>query len=197
MSTERNQRRTLDEIEQLGLAQAGDAVLATAAARFRLPAERPDATATLARLRDAAERLRATGSFNNGIGIAAPQLGAARAAAVVLPPPGPRTVALLNPRVEWLSPELDSPQYEGCLSFFGVSGLLRRPLSARVSWCDPDGRRTEETFTHGLARLVTHELDHLAGTLYTERIEPSTRLVAVESEPLTRARWRYPPEPVP
>jgi peptide deformylase len=60
------------------------------------------------------------------MGIAAPQVGIARAAAIVIPPdPGAEPVVMLNPVVISESAEADE-QYEGCLSFFDVRGLVPR-----------------------------------------------------------------------
>ncbi|MGW7089049.1 peptide deformylase [Streptomyces sp. NPDC054871] len=70
--------------------------------------------------------------FTKGTGIAAPQIAVARAAAVVQPAePDAAPIVLLNPRITAYSDEMDV-QYEGCLSFFDVRGLVPRPLRITV-----------------------------------------------------------------
>nr|WTC07086.1 peptide deformylase [Streptomyces anthocyanicus] len=72
-------------------------------------------------------RIASVHTFAKGMGIAAPQIGIRRAAAVVQPAePGAGAIVLLNPRVIAASQETDDP-YEGCLSFFDVRGLVPRP----------------------------------------------------------------------
>jgi peptide deformylase len=56
---------------------------------------------------------------------------------------------------------------------------------------DSHGVQNVTTFTQGVARLVAHELDHLAGTLYIDRMSPGRRVVPVDADPETRAPWQY------
>ena len=81
------------------------------------------------------------------------------------------TVTLLNPRISDESAESDE-QYEGCLSFFGVRGMVPRPLAIEVEHQDIDGTARITTFERGMARLVYHEVDHLFGVLYRARMKP-------------------------
>ena len=64
------------------------------------------------------------------MGLAAPQINIGRAAAVIRTPDG-ETITLLNPRICDESAETDE-QYEGCLSFFEVRGMVPRPLAIEV-----------------------------------------------------------------
>ncbi|MEU0247378.1 peptide deformylase [Streptomyces sp. NPDC006235] len=78
------------------------------------------------------ERIARVHTFAKGMGIAAPQIGVGRAAAVVQPAAeGAGAIVLLNPRVTAAS-EASDEQYEGCLSFFDVRGLVPRPLRITV-----------------------------------------------------------------
>ena len=125
------------------------------------------------------------------MGLAAPQLGLRWAAALVQPPDEEdELVVLLNPRVVGSSAETDE-QYEGCLSFFDVRGLVRRALRLLVEHESYGGSRIITAFEQGMARLVAHEIDHLEGKLYTERMTPGTTLVPLEEYGGIGAPWRY------
>ncbi|MEU8952589.1 peptide deformylase [Streptomyces sp. NPDC048489] len=101
--------------------------------------------------------------FAKGMGIAAPQIGIGRAAAVVQPPAdGASAIVLLNPRVTDADDELDA-QFEGCLSFFDVRGLVPRPLRITVDTTIPDGTTVTTVYEPGPARLIAHEIDTLTG----------------------------------
>jgi peptide deformylase len=76
--TSTDQLATLQVIAELGIAQSGDPILTAAARPFRLPAEAGEAEKTLRTLHHAAHRLLDTGSFNNGIGLAAPDASLVR-----------------------------------------------------------------------------------------------------------------------
>jgi peptide deformylase len=86
---------------------------------------------------------------------------------------------LLNPRVVGESVDHDE-RYEGCLSFFDVRGLVSRPLLVEVEHESLSGERTVTTFTDAMARLVAHEVDHIGGLLYPDRMPPDGRLVHVD-----------------
>ncbi|HEY8986639.1 MAG TPA: peptide deformylase, partial [Streptomyces sp.] len=122
-----------------GIVQEGDPVLARPARPFTLPAEAGEAENVVRELLDAISRVRELHTFGKGMGIAAPQLGIDRSAAVVVPPEtGTEPVALLNASVEESSADQDT-QYEGCLSFFDVRGLVPRPLDIVVAHTGLDG----------------------------------------------------------
>ncbi|MFD7306949.1 peptide deformylase [Promicromonospora sp. NPDC059942] len=80
-----------DQKNQLGIVQAGAPILTHPARRFELPAERADAKATTARLLEVLRRLTEVHEFAKGRGLAAPQIGLDRAAAVVHRPTTLRT----------------------------------------------------------------------------------------------------------
>ena len=99
-------------------------------------------------------------------------------------------VVLLNPRVVDADPDTDE-QYEGCLSFFDLRGLVPRPLRLDVEHAQWDGSRIITSFEFGMARLVAHEIDHLEGRLYVDRMAPGVPLVPVEEYRETGHPWRY------
>ena len=126
----------------------------------------------------------------SGVGLAAPQIGIARAAASVQPVGDAPAIVLLNPRITDRSEETDE-QYEGCLSFFDVRGMVPRPLAIEVEHQDIDGTRRITTFERGMARLVYHEVDHLFGVLYRARMRPGVELIPVSKYTGTGQQWNY------
>ena len=130
--------------------------------------------------------------FSKGMGVAAPQIGISRAAAIVIPPdPGAEPVVMLNPSVISESAETDE-QYEGCLSFFDVRGLVPRPLHIEVACTRPDGQQYILALDNAMARLAAHEIDHLDGMLYTSRMREGTRPIPVAEYRGTGHAWNYP-----
>nr|WP_308433451.1 peptide deformylase [Streptomyces alanosinicus] len=138
----------------------------------------------------AVERIGQVHPFAKGMGIAAPQIGIARAAAVVMPADEPPAVILLNSRVTERSEETDE-QYEGCLSFFDVRGLIPRPLTITVESTTLTGETTTTVYERGLARLIHHEIDHLDGLLYTARMRTGVDPIPVEEYRQTGRAWAY------
>jgi peptide deformylase len=97
---------------------------------------------------------------------------------------------LLNPRIVDESSETDD-QYEGCLSFFDYRGLVTRPLRVDVEHARLDGTRLITSFEQAMARLVSHEIDHLDGRLYVDRMAPGTDLLPVEEYHQAGRPWSY------
>jgi peptide deformylase len=173
----------------LGIIQEGDPILTTPAQLFDLPAEAEDARRVIAQLMSTMERVAQVHTFAKGMGLAAPQIGIGRAAALVRAPDG-NPITLLNPRIIDESAETDD-QYEGCLSFFDVRGMVRRSLRIDVEHQDVDGEVRITTFDLGLGRLVAHEVDHLHGVLYRSRMAPGAKLIPVAEYKGTGQRWPY------
>jgi peptide deformylase len=181
-----------DQMSQLGIVQAGTPILDTPARQFDLPSERTEAEETTTRLLEVLRRLAEVHKFAKGRGLAAPQIGLDRAAAVVQPPdPDDDVLVLLNPGIIDANDEQDE-QYEGCLSFFDVRGMVSRPLHITVQATTLDGTVTTTTYENGLARLIHHEIDHLDGLLYTARMRPGLKPIPVEEYRQTGSRWNYP-----
>ena len=115
----------------------------------------------------------------NGLGIAALQIGDARRIFIVEPklagkaetePP----VAFINPEIIWTSDELQDSE-EGCLSFPEVYIKVERPLKARVRAMGIDGVIFEAEGEGLLARCLLHEHDHLTGKLLVDFVGPLKR----------------------
>ncbi|GIJ21992.1 peptide deformylase [Micromonospora lutea] len=183
--------RPSDRMRGLGIVQRGAELLRQPARPLDLPREEPVAREIIDRLVTALARLDELHPFTKGVGIAAPQLDIDRAVAVVRPPD--RTaepVVLLNPRVVDEAPHTDE-QYEGCLSFFDHRGLVPRPLRLDVEHAQFDGGRIITSFEFGMARLIAHEIDHLEGRLYVDRMAPGVPLVPIEEYRESGHPWRY------
>jgi peptide deformylase len=172
-----------------GIVQEGDPVLERVARPFDLPAEAEDARRVVAQLHSTMERVAAAHTFSKGMGLAAPQIGIDRAAAVVRSPGGD-AVTLLNAKIIDESADTDE-QYEGCLSFFDVRGMVPRAHIIHVEHQDIDGRHRITMFEKGMARLVAHEVDHLQGLLYRSRMGAGVEPIPVSEYRGTGTSWRY------
>ncbi|MFD7501416.1 peptide deformylase [Streptomyces sp. NPDC059850] len=182
--------RPSQQMRDLGVVQQGAGILAEPARPFDLPPERDEAERIVDELFAAMERIGQVHPFAKGMGIAAPQIGIARAAAVVQPPGDTPAIILRNPRITSRSEETDE-QYEGCLSFFDVRGLVPRPLQITVEATTLTGETATTTYEHGLARLIHHEIDHLDGLLYTARMRARVEPIPVEQYRQTGRAWAY------
>ncbi len=106
-----------------------------------------------------------------GVGLAAPQVGLTVRLAVVDLTVGkePEELrVLVNPEV--LEPEGKEVEEEGCLSIPGLLDKVERPARVRVRAQDVDGTPFELVAEGWLARAVCHEVDHLDGVLFTDRL---------------------------
>ena len=127
-----------------------------------------------------------------GQGLAAPQVHVPLRVAVFLTPDEGDSkrelVTLVNPKWEPAGPEQDMA-WEGCLSVPGMRGLVPRYTRIRYEGILPDGSRLEREVGGWHARVVQHELDHLDGILYPQRMTDLKDLV-FESELRHRAALR-------
>lgn len=102
-----------------------------------------------------------------GVGLAAPQVGVLKRIVVIDVGDGP--IVMINPEILETSGEQTGD--EGCLSVPGKSGTVTRPNYVKARAFDED---MEEYIIEGeelLARAICHELDHLDGHLYVEKVE--------------------------
>ena len=102
-----------------------------------------------------------------GVGLAAPQVGILRRVVVV--DIGDGLIELINPEIIHAEGEQEGP--EGCLSVPGRSGVVIRPNIVTVRAQDRDGEYFEITGEEFLARAFCHELDHLDGVIYVDKME--------------------------
>ena len=103
----------------------------------------------------------------DGVGLAAPQVGILKRVVVI--DIGEGLLELINPEIiETSGEQLDD---EGCLSVAGEAGAVRRPYRVKVRAYDRDGNLFEIEGEELLARAFCHEIDHLEGVLFVDKIE--------------------------
>ncbi len=128
----------------------------------------------------------------NGVGLAAPQIGRALRLAVIDVSHDPECVSFmtvngeevdmleymplvfLNPVMELSGPR--SVETEGCLSIRGVRAPVGRPSIVRVKFQELDGSIIEVETDGLLARAFQHEIDHLNGVLFLDRLSPAAKM---------------------
>jgi len=123
----------------------------------------------------------------DGIGLAAPQIGLLDRIVVIDIRRGPDdepfdALALINPRVVEASAETEKSP-EGCLSIPDLEEVVERSLTVRVEAQDPSGESFDIEADGLLARALQHEIDHLDGVLFIDRISPLKRK-------LLMSKWR-------
>ena len=104
----------------------------------------------------------------DGVGLAAPQVGILKRI-VVIDVTGENPILLINPVIMETSGEQRG--YEGCLSVPGKNGIVTRPNYVKVKAYNEEMKPFELEGTELLARAICHELEHLDGHLYVERVE--------------------------
>ena len=109
-----------------------------------------------------------------GVGLAAPQLGLSQRLLVYRVGPDAPLIALVNPRVEWASEDIESLD-EGCLSIPGITVDVDRPVHVRVRAQDEEGDERLVEASGLEARVIQHEIDHLDGVLVLDRTSRDER----------------------
>jgi peptide deformylase len=143
----------------------GDPVLRTVAR----PVERIDAE-----VRAQADRMARLMDDALGAGLAANQVGMLSRLLVYRVDPDAPLRVLVNPEIEWTADD-EEPFSEGCLSLPGVWVEVLRPARVRVSAHDEDGRPVLVNAEGREASIVQHEIDHLDGVLFIDRLSPLKR----------------------
>jgi len=106
-----------------------------------------------------------------GVGLAAPQVGVLRA--VIIVDAGDRLIELINPQlVKARGKEIKA---EGCLSIPDRSGDVERPMWVKVKGLNREGEEVEVIGEGLTARALCHELDHLEGILFIDRVIEESR----------------------
>ena len=109
-----------------------------------------------------------------GVGLAAPQVGVPLRLMLVCPTGTPGDeVVVLNP--ELVAVDGNEIGEEGCLSFPGLYGEVPRAVTIQVRYQDLDLRTQEMTLEGWVARIFQHELDHLNGEVFVDRMLPESR----------------------
>lgn len=104
----------------------------------------------------------------NGVGIAAPQIGVdLKVALVDMEQDG--ILQLVNPVITYYSEDKES-DVEGCLSVPDVFGMVDRSTEIVIKANDLEGNAIEMTAYDDIARIIQHEVDHLYGTMFTDKV---------------------------
>ena len=114
----------------------------------------------------------------NGVGLAAPQVGILKRIVVIDVGEGP--IVMINPRI--VSTDGEQTGDEGCLSVPGKAGCVTRPNYVVARFFDEEMNECEIEGEELLARAICHELDHLDGHLYVEKVEGGLHDVTYEVE---------------
>lgn len=123
-------------------------------------------------IRDLARNMLRSMYAAKGIGLAAPQVGVQQQLLVIDLEPEEAAnppLVLINPEISNTSEELDTYE-EGCLSIPGVYLQVVRPSRVEISYRDELGRPQRRKADGLLARCILHELDHLKGVLFVDRV---------------------------
>lgn len=164
------------------ISKHGEKVLKTPCPSLDYEAFKPQLSALL-------KDMWATMSAARGVGLAAPQIGLSlRVAVIDVRPDGKsQKLVLINPEIISLEGELHDE--EGCLSLPGVYAKLRRHARVRVRALDENGEPWEMTGEGLLARAFQHEIDHLDGKLYIDRLPFEDRLKVLDLIKNAKPNW--------
>ena len=130
------------------------------------------------RIQDLIEDMIETMYDANGVGLAAPQVGILKRLVVIDVGEGP--IVMINPQI--VVTEGEQTGDEGCLSVPGKAGVVTRPNYVKARFFDEEMNECEVEGEGLLARAICHELDHLEGHLYVEKVEGSLHDVTYEVE---------------
>ena len=130
------------------------------------------------------DNLLATVQKANGVGIAAPQVARPEQLMIVASRPNLRypnapmmePTAMMNPRILAHSDET-AKGWEGCLSIPGIRGNVPRYQAIEVEFLDRLGRLQKTELTDFVARIFQHEVDHLNGIVFVDRVESTQDLI--------------------
>ncbi len=125
---------------------------------------------------------------SQGIGIAAPQIGVSKKVCLIELPanserygnlPETELMIIFNPTIEIMTNEIQS-YFEGCLSVPGLRGKVSRPKKIKIKYIDQNNIEKETIAIDFLATVFQHEIDHLFGKLYVERMNDLSSLSFTE-----------------
>jgi len=125
-------------------------------------------------IRELVENMIETMYAEGGVGLAAPQVGISKKI-IVIDTEEKGIIVLINPVI--IKREGESKEEEGCLSVPGVYSPVRRSYSITVEALDLDENKIRITQEGFLAIALQHEIDHLEGYLFIDRLSPAKRLM--------------------
>jgi len=117
---------------------------------------------------------------NHGVGLAAPQVGKPLRI-IVVEMPDREPFALINPEI--IKKEGERVLDEGCLSIPGYHGEVKRSMMVKVKGKDRTGKEVRFKCEELLAQVMEHEIDHLDGILFSDRlVDPEHGLLKVDPD---------------
>ena len=116
---------------------------------------------------------------HSGLGISANQLGHSYRVFAMRGETKKDSIVCFNPEIKDFSPEMNTME-EGCLSLPDVFARVVRPAHVAISYLNQDGKEEGQLASGMTARVFQHELDHLVGILFTDRLGKLTRERAFE-----------------
>ena len=116
----------------------------------------------------------------SGVGLAAPQIGVSLRIAVIEMPGANEVIVLINPEI--IKKQGERLVHEGCLSVPGYQGEIERSVWVKVKAQDRHGRSIRLKGEELLAQALEHEIDHLNGVLYVDRVDGPDKLWKLTSE---------------
>jgi peptide deformylase len=127
------------------------------------------------RIRELIARMFATMYEANGVGLAATQVDVHERLVVIdVSETRDQPMVLINPEIEWASPEKRKGE-EGCLSVPGIYDGVERSIAVKVRALDGDGNSRVIEAEGMLAVCIQHEMDHLLGKVFVEYLSPLKR----------------------
>ena len=132
------------------------------------------------KLKHTIEQMMTTMHLEDGIGLAAPQVGLSKQFLVMDTSPiekNGKQQAYINPEI--LNSEGECTEEEGCISIPDVREMVVRSESVTVAYQNEEGEKKVEKLSGWKARVIQHEIDHLNGILFIDRISPLKRQMHV------------------
>lgn len=128
-----------------------------------------------------------------GVGLAAPQVGVSERYFVMDPRPNekPEPLALINPTIVEKSGEI--VWEEGCLSIPGFTAEIERANLVEVKALDLEGRLQRYEFSGFPAVIVQHEIDHLDGILFVDRLSRTRQRIFERDFGVDKFKWKFRP----
>lgn len=175
----------MNNIEPLAVIELGNPRLRQVAEVIPVAISSQPASQLSPQIQTLIDQLLLTVKQSNGVGIAAPQVNESVRLFIVASRPNPRypnapemqPTPMINPRIVAHSPETEKG-WEGCLSVPGIRGLVPRYTIIQVEYTGRDGVRHQQTLTDFVARIFQHELDHLDGIVFLDRVETTQDLMS-------------------
>lgn len=125
---------------------------------------------------------------SNGIGLAAPQVARGKRMLVVTPSTkGGDEIVVCNPRI--LDQHGEQIGDEGCLSFPGITGKVRRAEQVTVECQDARGNKVVHDAEGLFSRCLQHEIDHLDGVLFIRKMSPAGKIRAKRKLKELENKW--------